>query len=101
MAATQYGVITAKAVTIPKEGASLRHPRPRNGKTAKDKKNNAHNTAYANRQARASWQNSGGEFPFAHCNGQRNRHQFTGRGNTLVVLTIKSSNVSTAKAKKK
>lgn len=94
-------IITAKAVTIPKEGPSLRHPRPRVGKTKKDKANNAQHTAYANREARASWQNNGGDFPYAHCNGKRNRHLYTGRGNTQIVMTIKGANASTAKAKKK
>jgi hypothetical protein len=94
-----YGVITAKAVAIPKEGPSIRHPRPRVGKTKKDKANNAHKTSLDNRMARASWQNNGGEFPYAHCNGQRNRHLFTARGNKQVSLTIKSANASTGKKK--
>jgi hypothetical protein len=96
-----YGVITAKAVTIPKEGPSVRHPRPRAGKTRKDRENNAHKTASDNRAARANWQNNGGEFPYAHCNGKRNHHLFTGRGNKQVVLTLKSAGGSSAKSKKK
>lgn len=93
--------LTAVKVSIPKEGAGLRHPRPRVGKTKKDKENNAHRTADGNRAARANWQNNGGDFPYAHCNGKRNRTVFTGRGNKQVVLTMKSANASTAKAKKK
>lgn len=93
--------LLAVKVSIPKDGPSARHPRPRVGKTKKDKENNAHRTAMSNREARANWQNNGGDFPYAHCNGKRNRAVFTGRGNKQVVLTFKSANASNAKAKKK
>jgi hypothetical protein len=100
MEKTMSALIAVK-FDIPKEGPSLRHPRPRVGKTKKDRENNAQRTAEANRQARADWQNNGGDFPYAHCNGQRNRTVFTGRGNKQIVLTFKSANASNAKAKKK
>lgn len=66
------------------------HPRKRVGKTAKDKASKAHARALANRSARADWQNSGGPFPYAHCNGHRNRTVFTGKGNRQVMLAVKS-----------
>ena len=92
-------VVTAKKFTIGST-VDVRHPRPRVGKTKKDKARNAANTAYQNREARASWQNNGGPFPYANCNGKRNRHLFTGRGNTQIILTIKSASATTSKAKK-
>jgi len=68
-----------------------RHPRCRIGKTQKDRATGAQNRAYANRQARADWQNNGGTFPYANCNGKRNRTVFTGKGNQRIVLVPKST----------
>jgi hypothetical protein len=67
-----------------------RHPRSRIGKTQKDRAKGAQSRTYANRQARADWQNNGGDFPYAHCNGKRNRTVFTGKGNVRIVLSPKS-----------
>lgn len=94
-------VKAAGTLTPKKTGPSENHPRRRDGKTKKDRTSNAASRAHANRQARADWQNSGGEFPYAHCNGQRNRHLFTGRGNRQVVLVKASTGAAPAKGKKK
>jgi hypothetical protein len=73
------------------------HPRKRIGKTEKDKASRAHSRAIENRQARADWQNSGGAFPYAHCNGKRNKTVFTGKGNRQVMLAFKSEPVGKRK----
>ena len=55
------------------------HPRPRVGKTEKDRQNGAHATALTNREQRVDWHNSTSprptnlNFPVATCNGKKNR----------------------------
>ena len=71
----------------------VNHPRPRWGKTKKDKANNQAGRNYANKQARAAWQHdnkaTAANFPYAHCNGKRNRSIWTGKGNRQVINTIR------------
>ncbi|HXP49329.1 MAG TPA: hypothetical protein VN922_05215 [Bacteroidia bacterium] len=66
-----------------------RHPRARIGKTLKDRTKGAKQRNWENKQARADWQNNGGAFPYAHCNGKRNKSVYTGKGNTQIRVTIK------------
>jgi hypothetical protein len=88
--------VTNKAVENKPKGPSPTHPRSRIGKTRKDKANNAKAKNAQNRESRASWQNdgSGGKgskmgFPYASCNGKRNRYQVTGKDNQTVFLRDK------------
>lgn len=93
----------AEEVVETKRGPKVdpnRHPRSRIGKTQKDRANSAQNRAYANRQARADWQNNGGDFPYAHCNGKRNKTVFTGKGGNQVVLTMKGKAMAKGKGKR-
>jgi hypothetical protein len=104
MADMKVGLEQVKAASdfSGKRGPSDNHPRKREGKTRRDRESGATQRAYANRQARADWQNNGGDFPYAHCNGKRNRHLWTARGNTQVVKSFASSGASgKAKGKKK
>ncbi len=69
-------------------GPSPNHPRPRHGKTRKDRANGAKAKNEQNKQSRAMWQGdskrSGANFPYASCNGKRNRYQFTGKDGQTV-----------------
>lgn len=65
--------------------------RIRVGKTRRDRENQATNKNAQNRDSRASWQNNrradGSNpttFPWASCNGQRNRYQYTGKDGAIV-----------------
>lgn len=51
------------------------HPRPRIGKTRRDRENKAHARNADNKMERAAWQQSGSKmaFPAHTCNGYRNR----------------------------
>lgn len=67
--------------------------RIRTGKTRRDRENGAANKNAQNRDSRASWQNSrradgsnSTTFPYASCNGTRNRFQVTGKGGATVFL---------------
>jgi hypothetical protein len=79
--------------------ASAAIKRVRTGKTRRDRENGAANKNAQNRDSRASWQNgrdtSGGNktsFPYASCNGKRNRFQVTGKdGSTVFLRDSKSS----------
>lgn len=69
------------------------HPRPRVGKTAKDKASGAAARNASNKVTRASWMNdskrSAANFPYNTCNGKRNRTVITGKGNEQIRLTYK------------
>lgn len=67
--------------------------RVRTGKTRRDRENGAANKNAQNRDSRASWQNNrradgsnSTSFPYASCNGKRNRFQVTGKGESTVFL---------------
>lgn len=51
----------------------------RPGKTERDHKSGAHQRCFANKQARADWQNDTkatlASFPWKTCNGKRNKRQ--------------------------
>lgn len=49
---------------------------PRFGKTEKDRKSGKHRRAVDNRNKRVDWQQHGGVFPAAACNGKDNRYSF-------------------------
>jgi hypothetical protein len=62
------------------------------GKTKKDKASGAHARRLDNQQARANWSNrsnndrSNANFPTMTCNGKKNRHRYTGKGNQTVII---------------
>jgi hypothetical protein len=62
------------------------HPRSRKGKTLRDRKRGVFAKNIANKSARADWQNNHEhqhglrEFPWATCNGKRNRYLIALRG---------------------
>lgn len=62
------------------------HPRTRKGKTRKDKRSGAYARCTTNKLARADWQNNHEhkdglrDFPWASCNGKRNRYHIVLRG---------------------
>jgi hypothetical protein len=72
----------------PAKGPSPNHPRPRLGKTKKDRANGAAGKNQQNKDMRASWQqdSKGSKFPVSACNGKRNRYQVTGKGAATVYL---------------
>lgn len=74
----------------PAKGPSPQHPRPRIGKTRKDRANGAAAKNQQNKDMRVSWQGDskrdGKNFPYSACNGKRNRYQVTGKGNQTVYL---------------
>ena len=49
---------------------------PRLGKTERDKKSGKNRCILENRNKRIDWQQHGGAFPAAVCNGKDNRFQF-------------------------
>lgn len=59
------------------------HPRARWGKTQKDRAGGAARRNADNKEARVSWQHDNkasiSNFPYASCNGKRNRTLVTGR----------------------
>ncbi len=64
------------------------HPRPRKGKTAKDRASGASARNEGNKSARVAWQHDNkASFPIVSCNGKKNKHRFTGKGNTTVIKT--------------
>jgi hypothetical protein len=70
--------------------------RIRTGKTRSDRENGAAHKNAQNRDSRASWQNNrradgsnSTTFPWASCNGKRNRFQVTGKGGQTVFLADK------------
>ena len=70
--------------------------RIRKGKTRRDRENGAANKNAQNRDSRASWQNNrradgsnSTTFPWASCNGTRNRFQVTGKKGETVFLRDK------------
>ncbi len=70
--------------------------RIRKGKTRRDRENGAANKNAQNRDSRASWQNNrradgsnSTTFPWASCNGTRNRFQVTGKEGATVFLRDK------------
>jgi len=64
------------------------HPRPRQGKTAKDRASGASARSSSNKSARVTWQHDAKTaFPTTSCNGKKNRHRYTGKGNTTVILS--------------
>jgi len=62
------------------------HPRPRIGKTAKDRKSGATERRLSNRSARTIWQQTYPSigFPRESCNGKKNRYRTTGKNNTVL-----------------
>lgn len=61
-------------------------PKIRIGKTAKDHNSGAHSNRFKNRAARVSWYMNRDAFPKTACNGKKNRHRYTGKGNKTVML---------------
>ena len=62
------------------------HPRPRVGKTAKDRERGVQQQNYENKASRRAWDKDGGVFPASTCNGKKNRFCFTGKGGKTVFL---------------
>ena len=70
------------------------HPRPRWGKTKRDKENKAHARNADNKLIRAQWQNDGNKatqanFPYQTCNGKRNRRFITRTRKGNILITYK------------
>lgn len=85
---TEEQIKVIRAMTSPK--------RVRTGKTRRDRENGAANKNAQNRDSRASWQNNrradgsnSTTFPYASCNGTRNRFQVTGKAGATVFLRDK------------
>jgi hypothetical protein len=72
------------------KGPSPNHPRPRKGKTLKDKRNGAKAKNEENKGLRGDWRNQGNgkrslqDFPYSTCNGKRNLYQYTGKGGQTI-----------------
>lgn len=64
-------------------------PKIRWGKTEKDHQSGAWGNRFENRRQREAWQKdnraTNASFPKTACNGKKNRHRWTGKGNTTIV----------------
>ena len=64
------------------------HPRPRIGKTAKDRASGASQRNHENKLARVEFDQQTRSHPVAFpkhaCNGKKNRSKYTGSGNRVV-----------------
>jgi len=87
------GVSEAVAAAVVKLADFYKARRIRKGKTNRDRLNGAKAKNLQNRESRAMWQNdskrTAQNFPYASCNGKRNRYQVTGKGNQTVILRDK------------
>ena len=63
------------------------HPRPRWGKTEKDRSSGAKERRDHNLALRVEWEHDpkSTRFPKVACNGKKNRHRWTGKGGNTVV----------------
>ena len=65
------------------------HPRPRIGKTTKDRASGASQRNHENKLARMEFDQQTSQhpvsFPVHACNGQKNRSRFTGKGNKTII----------------
>lgn len=64
------------------------HPRPRTGKTAKDRASGATARRLTNRAMRVEWEHDPKRvsFPKSACNGKKNLSRYTGACNITVTL---------------
>lgn len=78
-----------------RKGGKENHPRPRWGKTAKDRRSKAQERNASNRQSRALWQQdpkaTASNFPYVSCNGKRNRTRIdrTKKGDIRITYAVK------------
>ncbi len=92
----EWGFVTTHSEESPdldKKKKKEKDLRPRKGKTQKDVESGAKQRNHENKQARVAWQEQcrGNKlreqsFPITSCNGKKNRHRVTGKGNTTIIL---------------